>query len=178
MGIITVCDKRFEIYIQSETIDSSIDQLAERISQDLKDLSPIFIFLLNGSFMFAADLAARLDFPMQFSFAKLASYSGTCTTNKISELIGVTENLEGRHVVIVDDIIETGFTMKHVCDWVKEQKPASIRTCAMFFKPEALKADLKVDYWAMELKSDFIVGHGLDYNGFGRNSEDIYKITD
>ena len=178
MGIITVCGKRFETYIPSKTIDASIDQLAGRLSQDLRDLSPIFIFLLNGSFMFAADLAARLDFPMQFSFAKLASYSGTSTTEKISELIGITENLEGQHVVIVDDIIETGLTMKYVCDRIKEKKPASIHTCALFFKPEALKADLKIDYWAMELKSDFIVGHGLDYNGFGRNSRDIYRIAD
>lgn len=178
MERITVLDKQFETYISSEAIDSAIDQLADRISQELADSNPIFIFILNGSFMFAADLARRLEFPMQMSFAKLASYNGTCTTGRISELIGVTENLEGRNVVVVDDIIETGTTMEHVCNWIKRQNPASVRICAIFFKPYALKADIKVNYWALNLDNDFIVGHGLDYNGYGRNSKDIYKIVE
>lgn len=178
MGLITICDKQFETCISKETIDSAINQLADCISKDLKDSSPIFIFLLNGSFMFAADLAYRLEFPLQISFAKLSSYcGGTETTGKVKELIGVTENLEGRNVVIVDDIIETGLTMEHVTNIIRSKNPASIRTCALFFKPAALKANIKVDYWAMELENDFIVGHGLDYKGYGRNLKDIYKIV-
>lgn len=178
MGRITVNDRLFETCISNETIESAIDQLASRISQELADSKPIFIVLLNGAFMFAADLAGRLEFPMQISFVKLSSYKGTTTTGKITELIGVTENLEGRNIVVVDDIIETGTTMEHICNWVKSQNPASVRTCAMFFKPKALKANIRVDYWAMTLPDGFIVGHGLDYNGYGRNLKDIYKIVD
>ena len=132
--------------------------------------------VLNGSFIFAADLLREIPIPCEVSFIKLASYQGTCSTGEIREVIGLMQDITGRHVIIVEDIIDSGLTMAHMIETLKQQNPASISVCSMLVKPDALKVKVPIDYCCMEIPNDFIVGFGLDYDGFGRNTRDIYTL--
>ena len=176
MKSVKIKDKEFGIFIESKEIEKSIDQISEKINADLKDKDPIFVAILNGAFMFASELMKRVTIPCEITFVRLASYQGTSSTEKIKEVLGLTENIEGRTIVIVEDIVDTGNTMTSLLEQFNKLNPKEIKIATLLFKPEALKKELKLDYVALEIPSDFIVGYGLDYDGFGRNLNDIYKL--
>ena len=150
--------------------------LAQQMSKDLEGKNPLFLAVLNGSFIFAADLMREMTIPCEISFVKLASYQGTTSTGKIKEVIGINEDLSGRTVVIVEDIVESGQTMKRMIESLGTRNPASVQICTLFFKPEKLKEDLTLDYVAFRIPDDFILGYGLDYDQQGRGLKDVYTI--
>ena len=177
MGKITIQDKTFEIMMTEEEILSQIDKVAKRINEDLKDKNPLFMPVLNGSFMFASDLMKRVNIPCELSFVKMSSYQGTKSTGKIKELMGIDEDLTGRTVVIVEDIVESGLTLKQMTETLAKHNPASVHICSLFVKPNCLKVPLNIDYGVMNIADDFILGYGLDYNQQGRNYKDLYVLS-
>ena len=177
MNTIKVKDKEFKLSIRAEEINAVVENLAARLNHDLKDKNPIFLVVLNGAFIFAADLYRKITIPSEISFVKLASYSGTSTTSDVKELIGLNEKLKGRLVVIIEDIIDTGITMQYLMSKLKYIGAAEVILVALLFKPSAFQESFRIDYLGMEIPNDFIVGYGLDYDGFGRNYADIYKIV-
>ena len=177
MGHIQVKDREFEVFLKEEDIQKEIKRVAAEINRDYAGKEPLFLCVLNGSFMFAADLLKDVNIPCNVSFVKVSSYQGTDTTGKVKELMGLQEDLEGRHIIIVEDIVDTGYTMRDVLDSLAEKKAASVQVCALLCKPDKLKVDINLKYLAMNIPNGFIVGYGLDYDGFGRNSRDIYKIV-
>lgn len=152
--------------------------VADKLNEDLKDKNPLFLAVLNGSFVFAADLMRMITIPCEISFVKLASYQGTVSSGKIKEVIGINEDLKGRTVVIVEDIIDTGFTMKRMLEQLGTRDPESLHICTLLVKPGKLQVPLNIEYAAMEIPNDFIVGYGLDYDQQGRNLRDIYTIVE
>lgn len=175
--VVTLHDKQFNIFIEEQKILAAVKSVAEKINQHYKDKNPLLIPVLNGSFMFAADLAKQLEIDCEFSFIKASSYSGTNSSGSLQEKIGLSENISGRHIIVIEDIIDTGNTLARLIPELELQLPASLKICSLLFKPKALKADLKIDYVGIEIPNDFIVGYGLDYDGLGRNLRDIYKIV-
>jgi len=178
MNTIKVHDKHFELFISSENIQNTIEGLAEQLNRDLEGKNPLFLVVLNGAFIFAADLFKRMRIDCQVSFVKLSSYVGTESTNVVRELIGLDEVLRGRTVVIVEDIIDTGITMAETMSKLRKLEAAEVRLATLLFKPAAFQKDYHIDYIGMEIPNDFIVGYGLDYDGHGRNYPDIYKIIE
>lgn len=176
MDIIQVLDKKFKKSIPSEQIQEAIKNLADRLNNDLKDKDVIFIGILNGAFMFSSDLFKNINFDCQITFLKVASYQGTSSSGNVKRLIGINENIENKTVVILEDIIDSGITMQSIIKQLKGYEPAEIKIATLLFKPEAFKEDFAIDYIALEIPNDFIVGYGLDYNGFGRNYADIYTL--
>lgn len=178
METIKIKDKEFSVSIPEVKILAEVERLAAQISRDLEGKNPLFLAVLNGSFIFAADLFRRITIPAEISFVKLASYEGTASTGIIKEVIGLSENLAGRTVVIVEDIIDTGCTMQKLLENLGTRAPEAIHVCTLLLKPEKLKVELDVKYVALEIPNDFIVGYGLDYDGFGRNLRDIYTVVE
>ena len=178
METIKIKDKEFSVSIPEVRILAEVERLAAQISRDLEGKNPLFLAVLNGSFIFAADLFRRITIPAEISFVKLASYEGTASTGIIKEVIGLSENLAGRTVVIVEDIIDTGCTMQKLLENLGTRAPEAIHVCTLLLKPEKLKVELDVKYVALEIPNDFIVGYGLDYDGFGRNLRDIYTVVE
>ena len=178
MDIVKIKDKCFRVSIPETEIKQRVKALAEQMSKDLEGKNPIFLGVLNGSFIFAADLMREMTVPCEISFVKLASYQGTTSTGKVREVLGINENLSGRTVVIVEDIVESGQTMKQMIESLGTRNPESVRICTLFFKPEKLKEDLNLDYVAFRIPDDFIVGYGLDYDGLGRELKDVYTIVE
>lgn len=178
MDIIQIKDKRFKTFIPEEKILKEVERVAAEINRDLKGKNPLFISVLNGSFMFTADLMKCLTLPCEISFVKLASYAGTSSTGKVKELVGLNENITGRTIVIVEDIIDTGLTMELLVKQLRASNPKEIHIATLLVKPDKLKVDLDIDYVAMNIPNDFIVGYGLDYDGFGRNYRDIYTVIE
>ena len=178
MTEIWVEDKKFSLFLSENEILEGIKSLAKNISRDLKDKDPLFICVLNGAFMFASDLIKQLDFPCELCFIRLKSYAGTRTDGNVKEILGMVEEVENRHVVILEDIIDTGYTMHSLMENLGKKNPASLRIASLLFKPQALQVALKPDYVAIEIPNNFIVGYGLDYEGHGRNLRNIYKICD
>ncbi len=174
---ILVKDKNFAISIPEAEILQRVKAVAARINEDYKGQNPIFLAVLNGSFIFAADLLREVDLPCEISFVKLASYEGTQTTGAIRELIGLNVDITGRPVIVVEDIVDTGVTMVHMLETLKKQNPSSIDVCTLLLKPGKLQAQLDIRYCCLEVPNDFIVGYGLDYDGFGRNTRDIYTLV-
>jgi hypoxanthine phosphoribosyltransferase len=174
--IIKVIDKEFEIFIPFKEIDAAIQGVADRINKDYKNKKPLFVVILNGAFMFAADLFKKLTIECEVSFVKLSSYQGTKTTEKVKKIIGLNESIQGRQIIIVEDIIDTGITMEHLLKELEAMKPHDIRLATLLFKPEAFRKDFKIHYIGMDIPNDFILGYGLDYDGFARNLPDIYKL--
>ena len=152
--------------------------VADRINKDMEGKNPLFLAVLNGSFIFAADLMRMITIPGEISFVKLASYQGTMSTGRIKEVIGINENISGRDIIIVEDIVESGLTMKRMMESLGTRNPASIHICTLLLKPEKLTVDLDVEYVAMEIPNDFIVGYGLDYDQQGRNLREIYTLVE
>lgn len=174
--VITIKDKQFELFIEQEVIELEIKRVAQQINADLKDKDPIFLAVLNGSFMFAGELMKEVAIPSEITFVRLASYKGTTSTENVQEVLGLNENIEGRVVVIVEDIVDSGNTMTSLLKQLESMKPAEVKVATLLFKPAALVKKLDLDYVALEIPNDFIVGYGLDYDGYGRNLKDIYKV--
>ena len=177
MDSIKIKDKSFRVSIPETEIKQRVKSLAEEMSRDLEGKNPLFLAVLNGAFIFAADLMREMTIPCEISFVKLASYQGTTSTGKVQEVIGINEDLSGRAVVIVEDIVESGQTMKRMIEQIGTRNPASVQICALFFKPEKLKEDLSLDYVAFRIPDDFIVGYGLDYDQGGRGLKHVYTIV-
>lgn len=170
-------DKTFEPFISSEEIDFAIKNMAKQMDDDFFDEVPVFIGVLNGSFMVMGDLMKQYRGMCEVSFVKMASYEGTESTNDVKQLIGINENLEGKTVVIVEDIIDTGNTIEELKAIFKEKKVKHLKIATLFFKPEAYKKDIKIDYIGIRIPNKFIVGYGLDYDGLGRNLSDVYQLA-
>ena len=178
MSRVTIKDKTFETSIPEAVILQRVKAVAERLNHDMAGKNPLFLAVLNGVFVFAADLMREITIPCEISFVKLASYEGTSSTGKVKELLGVNESLAGRHVVIVEDIVDTGLTMKGMLESLAAYHPASIDICTLLVKPEKLQVELNIKYAAMEIPNDFILGYGLDYDQQGRNLRDIYTLVE
>ncbi len=174
--IIKVKDKSFTVTISERAIKRQIKRIADQINRDYEGKKPVFLAVLNGSFIFAADLLREIDLPCEISFVKLASYEGTNTTGSVREVIGLNVDITGRPVIIVEDIVDTGLTMAHMLDTLKKQNPESIDICTLLLKPSKLQVKLDIRYCCKQIPDDFVVGYGLDYDGFGRNTKDIYTI--
>lgn len=175
--MIQVKDKKFEISITREELQKKIATIADVLNKDYSDKAPILIGILNGSFMFAADLVRYLTFPHEIQFGKFSSYSGMETTGKVKELIGLTADLSGRDVIIVEDIVDTGITMSHLVPQIKAKGAKSVEICTLLMKPEKLQVPLDVKYCAIEIENLFVLGYGLDYDGYGRNYPDLYVVV-
>ncbi|MCC5920757.1 MAG: hypoxanthine phosphoribosyltransferase [Cyclobacteriaceae bacterium] len=178
MHNITIKEKAFEPYISSESIHERVVSLSNQINRDYKDLNPVFLAVLNGSFMFASDLMKYINVRSEISFTKLSSYEKTESSGKITELIGLGEEIRDRNVVIIEDIVDTGRTLKHLIGKLEDQKAKSIKTVALLSKPEARVEEVDVAYVGFEIPKEFVLGYGLDYDGYGRNLPSIYKLVD
>ncbi|HCD77783.1 MAG TPA: hypoxanthine phosphoribosyltransferase [Prevotella sp.] len=178
MATIDIKDKTFETLIPEEEILRRVKTVADKMNNDLKGKNPLLLGVLNGSFIFAADLMRMLTIDCEISFVKMSSYNGTSSTGNVKKLVGLKENIEGRTIVIVEDIVDTGLTMEQMLKYLEEFKPAEVHICTLLLKPENLKRDLNIEYVAMEIPNDFILGYGLDYDGLGRNLRDIYVVKE
>lgn len=177
MSTVRILDKTFETYITESEIKKRVKELAARLNKDMEGKNPLFLAVLNGAFIFAADLLREITIPCEISFVKLASYQGTTSTGKVKEVLGVNENLAGRTIVIIEDIVETGRTMKQMIESLGTRNPASVHICSLFVKPEKVEDELTIDYAAFSIPNDFIVGYGLDYDQQGRNLREIYTLV-
>jgi len=175
--MIQILDKTFEPYISSDNIQKYIAKVAEKIDADYRDKDPLLLGILNGSFMFASDLMKALTIDPEISFIKLASYEGTSSTGKVEELIGINENIEGRHIIIIEDIVDTGNTLEKIIKLLEAKKSASVEIVTLLYKPEAYTKNHDVKYVGTEIPNKFVVGYGLDYDGKGRSLEEIYQIV-
>ena len=173
---VTLGDKSFRLYITESRIAEAVKQIAAKINEDYKGKSPLIVPVLNGSFMFASDLVKQLTCDCEISFIKASSYSGTSSTGQLTSLIGINEDIAGKDIIIVEDIIDTGHTLAKILPSITDLKPASVRVATLLFKPKALKTEIQIDYVGIEIANEFIVGYGLDYNGLGRNLKEIYQV--
>ncbi len=176
METLKVLDKEFRKYLSNTQIRSAVKKIADEMNGQLKNENILFLGVLNGAFMFTADLLRRITFNCQVSFVKLASYRGTSTSGKVQHLIGLDQTLKNKTVVILEDIVDTGLTVETLVRDLREYEPEKVMVAALFFKPEAYQKKLKIDYIGIKIPNDFVIGYGLDYNGFGRNLPDIYRI--
>lgn len=176
---IQVSDKIFKPYLSQEQILAAVDGVAKQMNEDLSGKNPIFICVLNGAFIFAADLYRRINFPSQMTFMRMKSYEGTSTTGKVKTISSLHESVVGRTVVIVEDIVDSGYTMQRMIAQLKDLGASDVKVAVLLNKPNARKVEgLKVDYCCLEIPNDFIVGYGLDYNEEGRNLPDIYVVAE
>lgn len=178
MSIVQIKDKRFKTFISEDEIQQRVKTVADRINHDMEGKKPLLLAVLNGSFVFAADLMRHITIPCEISFVKLASYEGTVSTGKVVEVMGLNEDITGRDIIIVEDIVDTGKTMERMLDTLGTRNPNSLHICTLLLKPEKLKIPLNIEYAAMEIPNDFIVGYGLDYDQEGRNLRDIYTLVE
>lgn len=176
MKTISVLDKSFEEYISHRDIINRIKEIAEDINTHFEGKDPLFLGVLNGSFIFAAELYQRIEVPSNMSFVKVSSYSGTKSTEHIKQLIGFDIPVKDRNIIIVEDIIDSGLTMTHVLEQLSDMGVKSVAIATLLFKPNSFRGSYKVDYKGFDIPNDFIVGFGLDYDGYGRNYDCIYKI--
>ena len=178
MSIVKIKDKTFKTSIPEAEIKQRVKELAIKISNDMKGKNPLLLGVLNGSFIFAADLMREMTIPCEISFVKLASYQGITSTGKVHEVLGINENLSGRDIVIVEDIVDTGRTMKQMVESLGTRNPASIHICTLFVKPDKLEEPLDIEYAAFSIPNDFILGYGLDYDQQGRWLKEIYTLVE
>lgn len=173
---IQINGKRFRMFIPEKTINEAIDKLAHQVQEDMQGKEPLFIAVLNGAFMFASELMKRINIPAQISFVRVKSYEGIQSSKNYDEILGLTEDIEGRDIVIIEDVIDSGFTIQNMVRILSEKKPGRIKIATLLYKPEALQCQVNPDYVALSIPNNFIIGYGLDYNGYGRNLKDIYSI--
>jgi hypoxanthine phosphoribosyltransferase len=177
MNQIKIRDREFRLFISGDTIQKVILEMADKMRGDLKGKDPLFVCVLNGAFMFASELFQALNLvESEITFVKMASYKGTHSTGTIRQLIGLNEVIEGRTVVVLEDIVDSGSTIENIINQLKDMNPGEIRIATLLFKPGAVVKQIQLDYVGMEIPNDFIVGFGLDYDGYGRNLKDIYKV--
>lgn len=177
MNTVQVKDKQFALYIEEEKILHQVKAMAERMNNDLKDKHPLFLVILNGSFVFAADLLREIRIPCEITFVRVASYEGDSSTGEVKQLLGLKENIEGRTVIIIEDIIDSGLTMQELLRILQAKNPAEIRIASLLVKPGNLKVDLDIPYRCFDIANEFIVGYGLDYDHEGRNLRHIYQVV-
>lgn len=176
MSVVKIQDKLFETSISEAEIKQRVKVVAEQINRDMAGKNPLLLAVLNGAFIFAADLMREITIPCEISFVKLASYQGVTSSGTVKEVIGINENLSGRTVIIVEDIVESGLTMKRMIESIGTRNPASVHICTLLLKPDRLKVPLTIDYVAFRIPNDFILGYGLDYDQQGRQLKDIYTL--
>jgi hypoxanthine phosphoribosyltransferase len=176
MKEINILDKKFREYLTEKVIQKRIGELAMQVNKDLAGKEVVFLGILNGAFLFAADLFRHINFPARISFVKLTSYEGTSSSGSIKELIGWNEDIKNKTIVIVEDIVDTGNTLERIMGELVIRKVAEVRIAAMLFKPAAFTKDIHLDYVGFEIPNDFVVGFGLDYDGFGRNLQSVYTL--
>ncbi|GAA4468457.1 hypoxanthine phosphoribosyltransferase [Nibrella saemangeumensis] len=174
--MLEIKDKTFIPFIGQEAIQNRIAELAGQINQDYKGKQPLLVGVLNGSFLFAADLMKNLTIPCEITFIRVASYAQMASTGKVKEILGLQEAVEGRDLIVIEDIVDTGLTLAQIREQLESLKPASIALATLLFKPEALIKELTLDYVGFEIENRFVVGYGLDYDGLGRNSKDILVL--
>ena len=177
MKEVTVLDKKFREFISEDKIISRIEELAEKINKDYEGEDVVFLGILNGAFLFAAELFKRINIKARISFVKLASYEGTSSSGTIRELIGWNEDIKNKNIIIIEDIVDTGNTLERIVDELVIRKVSGIRVATLLFKPGAYKKDIPVEYVGFEIPNDFVVGYGLDYDGFGRNLPSVYSLV-
>lgn len=176
MSTVTIKDKEFELFIQSQDITSAVNSMAAQMNAELQSSNPLFLAVLNGSFLFAADLLRNIKVECEISFVKLSSYQGMATTGNVNQLIGMNEDVKGRTVVILEDIVDTGITLEKLFVDLERKQAASIKVATLLFKPDAYTGNRNIDYVGIEVPNNFLVGYGLDYDGQGRNLEHIYTL--
>ena len=174
--MISIKDKVFVPYITANSLTQRVAELGNEISKDFKEDSPILLGVLNGSFIFLSDLSRSISIPMEVTFVKVSSYSGTNSTGNVRNLLGIDIDLKNRSVIIVEDIIDTGLSMNHLLKMVKKENPKKIAVVTLLFKPEALTYPVDIDYIGYEIPNKFVVGYGLDFDGLGRNLPEIYQL--
>jgi len=177
MKRVKILDKEFEVSINSNKIQCVIDEMSAKINSDLAGKEVIFLGILNGSFMFASDLFKKIKLNCKITFIKVSSYQGTNSTGKITNLIGISEDLKDKTVIVLEDIIDTGVTLENIISQLKNYEPSEIKIATFLFKPDAFVKSYKIDYYGIKIPNDFIIGYGLDYNGYGRNFEEIYTLV-
>lgn len=177
MNTIKVLDKEFDILLENDNIMKRTRLIGIQMNVDYENRNPLFIGVLNGSFLFMADLVKEITVPCEMTFIRVSSYKDTESTGEIKEIFGLPENLENRDVIIVEDIVDTGFTLSHILKEIYKKAPASVSVCSLLLKPDALKVQIEeLEYVGFEIANDFVVGYGLDYNGYGRNLNHIYTV--
>jgi hypoxanthine phosphoribosyltransferase len=169
-------DKNFVPFIESAPLQARIKALAQEINNDCAGKNPLLIGVLNGSFMFVGDLFKYIDIDCEITFIRVSSYQSTESTGKVKQILGLKEDIQGRDIIIIEDIVDTGMTMQEILGQLASQKPASIKIMTLLFKPSALKVPLKLDYVGFEIENKFVVGYGLDYDGLGRNLDAIFVL--
>ena len=177
MATITLLDKEFTLLLPAEKIQARVQSIADQMNSDLKDEDVIFIGILNGAFMFASDLLRKISFNAQVSFVKLSSYHSTTSTGNVRRLIGINEELKDKTVVIIEDIIDTGNTIENIIRQIKSFRPRQVYISTLLLKPEYYIKEIRLDYIGFQIPKEFVVGYGLDYQGYGRNLRNIYKIV-
>lgn len=177
MATIKIKDLSFKPYISEQELQQLIKNVAQKINHEYKGKSPLFLGVLNGSFMFMGDLMKSIDLECLVSFVKLASYEGTESKGTVNQLIGLNESLDGKDVIIVEDIVDTGNTLEKLYQIIEEKNPKSLKIATLLYKPEAYKKDFNIDFVAKEIPNNFVVGYGLDYDGYGRNLSSIYVLN-
>jgi hypoxanthine phosphoribosyltransferase len=176
-GVVTIQGRQFKPYIGQEEIAEAVKKIASRINEDLKQKQPVFLAVLNGSFMFASDLLKEVAITCSISFIKLSSYQGTSSTGNVKEVVGLTEDISGRTVVIVEDIVDSGLTVECLMAELNKKGVKEIKVATVLFKPSSFKKNYKVDYIGFEIPDKFVVGYGMDYEGEGRNLKEIYALA-
>lgn len=176
--MLTVKDKKFVTFIEKQALEERIAEVGREISEEYRDRNPLFVVVLNGAFMFAAELMKNVTIGCEITFVRVSSYSKTESTGQLTEVLGLKESIHNRHVIIVEDIVDTGLTMNKLLFQLSTQRPESIQVATMLFKPSALKTPLSVKYCGFEIENRFVVGYGLDYDGYGRNIDSIYVLAE
>jgi hypoxanthine phosphoribosyltransferase len=174
--LVTIRDKEFELFISEDEILAEVAAMGKQLSSDYRGKEVVFVAMLNGAFMFAADLMKKISIPCTISFIKVSSYEGESSTGKITELIGINEDLSGKHIVLVEDIVDTGMTIESILPKLEKAGAASVSICTLLFKPEAFKGTHHPEHIGFSIPNRFVVGYGLDYDGYGRNLNAIYQL--
>jgi len=174
---IQILDLKFKPYLSAEMIDKKVGELASKIDLDYAGRHPLFICILNGSFIFASDLLKKVSLPCNIEFVRLKSYEGTQSTEKVREVLGLQVDIKDRDLIVIEDILDTGHTLAHFFEYLKNYEPRSVKLASLIFKKEAFQKDFPIDYLGFEIENKFIVGYGLDYNEYGRNLDAIYQLV-
>lgn len=176
--MLTIHDKTFVPFIPAHAIQQRVAALAAQINADYRDKQPLMVVILNGAVLFASDLYKQLTMPCEITFLRVSSYSKTASTGQLKQVLGLSEPITDRDIIVVEDIVDTGLTLVDVCDQLREHKPRSLRVATLLFKPEALQQPMQLDYVGFEIENRFVVGYGLDYDGLGRNTQDIFVLAE
>lgn len=175
---VQIHDKLFSLFISEEVISSEVKKMAKQLEDDYQGKDILLIAILNGAFMFASDIIKSIKRDAEITFVKVSSYSGTQTTGRVDELIGLNNQMENRHVIVIEDIVDTGITIEKVISLIKANDPSSVEVCTLLFKPEAFQGKHKPKYICFEIPNKFVVGYGLDYNELGRNLKELYQLKE